>query len=65
MISRNDFQGQAKSDALSGIVPGITAPIERLEYMFYFFRRNADALIFYFKNEVLIFPAERNVYFLF
>mgnify|MGYP001169952934 FL=1 len=65
VVGRYYFQRQAEADALTCIVMCVAASIERLEYMFYFFRRNADALIFYFKNEVLIFLAERNVYFLF
>ena len=63
MISRNDFQGQAKSDALSGIVPGITAPIERLEYVFYFFLWNTDSPVFYIKNDLLLLPVESHIYF--
>ena len=64
MISRNDFQSQTKSDALSGIIPGVTTPIERLENMLYFFLRNTDSLIFHLKNDLLLLPIESHIYFL-
>ena len=65
VVGRYYFQRQAVADALTCLVMCGADSIERLEDMFYLFRRNADALSFLFKNEVLIYLAERNVNFLF